>query len=311
MKCPFAAVAGLPMSCSRAARMSCSEVSRERGRGIGRGHAVVEQVAAGDLGLRHAVLGVDLGQHHREHPCHVQDSQPIRRSGLGQHPPQLAADALRGQPLHVGTVDAHRIQGPGLDGQPQGRREPGAPQQAQGILLEPGVRITHGAQDAGVQVRQATGRIVQHRLSGSGRPCGTTPGEGVDGEVAPPEVVVHIVGPGDLVGPSVVAVGVVPAEGRDLDAGHIDRPEHAPRMTRRGTAPGCARVERPWPGRCRGLGDRAAHPGPRRRRHRPRGRAATAGSSTSSASDGIAAATVDDCGHARDATRSQPADRNR
>ena len=103
--------------------------------------------------------------------------------------------------------------GPGarIDGQHEVPGEAQRPQYAQVILREAVGRLAHGAQDRIAQIDQPAVRVAQ--LLGE-----RVPGEGVNGEVAPAQVLVHRVGEFDH---------GVPAVGRHVatEGGHLV--EHA------------------------------------------------------------------------------------
>ncbi len=110
-----------------------------------------------------------------------------------------------------------------VDGQADLGGQAGGTEHAQRVLVEAGVWIPDRAQEASVEVDLAPGGIKETGLRGVRRgPPGCrrrpTPGDGVDGEVAPSEVRERIVGEGHVVGTPMVGVPMVDAKG-----GHLNR----------------------------------------------------------------------------------------
>ena len=158
--------------------------------------------------------------------------------------------------------------------QAQGGREPRAPKESQCILVEPLVGVAHGAQHPRVEVLDAAQRIDQGGHLGlvSGRTGRQAPADGVDGEVAATQVLCQVIGPGDRVGPPMVAICVVAPECGHLDPSHVDRAKDAHGMTagkqlQDGVRPGVrGQVD------VVAVADPAAHRGSRHRPRRRRGR---------------------------------------
>ena len=94
-----------------------------------------------------------------------------------------------------------------LQGEVQLGGQPQPPQGAQGVLLEAPVRVAHAPHQLPLQVGPPSEPVHQPR-----RP----PGHGVDGEVPPGQVVLQPGGEGHPVGPAVVGVALLPAEGGHL-----------------------------------------------------------------------------------------------
>ena len=126
-------------------------------------------------------------------------------------------DPLRGEPANVAPARAHGVERLGLDGQVERGDEAGTPEESQGVLGEARSRVAHRAQPSLRDVGQAAHRVDERGDTGCGRSGGSTPRERIDGEVPATQVLGQVIGPGHRVRPSVVAIGVIAAEGGDLD----------------------------------------------------------------------------------------------
>ena len=174
-----------------------------------------------------AVVAIPLVKSH-----HRQDLRPEDADDVGIRPQdlrrliprrqlfQLRPDALRGdvpQQFPVPVDGRRRVR---MDGKAQLGGEPRSPEDPQGVLVEPAVRVPHAPEDARRQVLPPPQGVLElpRRIQR----------QGVDGEVPPPQVLLQGVGEGHGLRPPVVPVGPVPPEGGDL---------HAPRRRPDGDGP--------------------------------------------------------------------------
>ena len=141
---------------------------------------------------------------------------------LPQHLQQLFAHALGGEVHQLRRRLPRRLPRRVVDAQPEAAGKAQGAQHAQPVLAKALGGVAHGAQDAVAQVRQAAVRIA-HLLRKR------MPGDRVDGEVAPLQVVIHPVREDDARVPSVRLH--VPAKGRYLVQPSI-LPQHPHRPVR-------------------------------------------------------------------------------
>ena len=183
---------------------------REHRRGVHGAQRVGPQVVAGHLRLRHAPLRRQVRRQGLQEARLLEQPQPARRRGRGQQALQFAAPTLgrhvaqQGRRILDGAARA-RLQVEAQDG-----RQPDRPQEAQRVLVEADGRVADRADETPRQVRATVVRIDQA--------VGPV-GHGIDGEVAPGEVLGEARRERHAVGPPVVAVAVVAAEGRHLHLG--------------------------------------------------------------------------------------------
>ena len=87
---------------------------------------------------------IQLREEHRQH----------RRFQIGaglwcrQQTAQLLGDPLGGHAVQMAAQRLGRLPGGRVEGEAEPRREPVEPQDAQGVLLEPALRLPHGPDDA-------------------------------------------------------------------------------------------------------------------------------------------------------------------
>jgi hypothetical protein len=130
-------------------------------------------------------------------------------------------------PCQVLGVKLDRPRRPLLDREAEPRREAHGPEHAQVVFAEPLVGVADGADHAGPQVLAAAD-VVDDRVPRKFRQRVLE--EAVDGEVAPPRVVLGV-GELDLAGPPAVFVAPLEAEGGDLDlVAHQPHQRHAERL---------------------------------------------------------------------------------
>ena len=147
--------------------------------------AVLPHVEAVRLGLCGLLHGVSLGQHDGEGAPAIEETQPRRRRRLGEDAEQLVAHALRGDFREAGR----RARGRLLDPLPRRPSRPdGQPRRAEhpdGIV----VQRAGGAEpdEAHAQIVEPARGVLHGSLARSGE-LEDGHSEGVDGEVAPPQV---------------------------------------------------------------------------------------------------------------------------
>ena len=125
-----------------------------------------------------------------------------------QQTAQLLRDALFGHAVQMAAERSGRLPGGRVDGKAEPGREPVEPQDAQGVFLEPALRLPHRPHDADGKVVLPAERVDE--------PFFGVIGHGVDGKIPPGQVFFYVRHKGDMV--RVAAVGIRPlgAEGRDL-----------------------------------------------------------------------------------------------
>jgi hypothetical protein len=148
--------------------------------------------------------------------------------------PTDGCDPFAGQVLDERCVALDCIERPGLDLEVERRREADRADHPQGILPEAFVRVADGPQDAMADVADATERVDEPGRERQGRDgpgcvrsgllrCGlvryAAPGERVDGEIAPAQVLLDRVAEFHTVRSSEVGIVVVDPEGRDFVLG--------------------------------------------------------------------------------------------
>ena len=106
----------------------------------------------------------------------------------------FAADALLGDPLDVGGVVDHGLPRQGSMREVEPGRDAHRAQQAQRVLVEASAGVAHGAHQPGLEVALSIGRIDQ---AAGGLGPASAPGDGVDGEVAPGQVLEDVLAEGD------------------------------------------------------------------------------------------------------------------
>ncbi len=187
---------------------------------------VVPEVLARNLPLRDPPLAGELRRDDGEQPCLPAQAQRDRGPIRAQEADQLREGPLGGDASGQAGLDRERGPRRRLDGEAERRDEADGPQHSQGVLTEAGARIPDGADDPRLEVGPAVERVddVTGRTGLVERDR-----HRVDGEVAAGEVVVERVAEGDVVGPPVIRVRPVAAEGGHLvgpvGQGHDDRPE--------------------------------------------------------------------------------------
>ena len=139
-----------------------------------------------------------------------------------EHEPDLVAGALLRHPCDVGRVLADRLERPRLDGEAELCRDPDRPKHPQRVLVEALVGVADGANEAGPQVSDAVGGVD---ASGRAARPQAAPGDRVDRQVAPREVLECVIGERDGLGPTMVGVAMVAPERRDLHVTHRHRAE--------------------------------------------------------------------------------------
>ena len=162
-----------------------------------------------------AVVAVPLVKpHHGEElrPKHAEDlriaPQNLRRAFPRQELEKLRLNPFRRDIRQPFPVPADGRRRPGLDFQAQRRRKAKAPENPQGVLLKPPVRVPHAAEASPAEVLPAPEGVPE--LSPE------VPGHGVGSEVPPGQVLVQGTGKGDGLRAAVVPVGPVDPVGRDL-----------------------------------------------------------------------------------------------
>ena len=159
-----------------------------------------------------ALVEANAGQNFRQdNPQHVGVfQQDIQNMFPAEDAGQLRQDALRGDALQQRRAPADGLGGAGFDGKPQAGGEAEAPENPQGVLLEPFFRVPHRPQDVGGQVRPPA--------EGVGQLPPEVDGDGVDGEIPAGQVLRQGTGKLHALRMAVVQVIAVPAEGGDLHA---------------------------------------------------------------------------------------------
>ena len=164
-----------------------------------------------------AVVAIPLVKSH-----HRQDLRPEDADDVGIRPQdlrrliprrqlfQLRPDALRGDVPQQLPVPVDGVRRGRMDSKAQLGGKPRSPENPQGVLVEPAVRVPHAPEDARRQVLPPPQGVLElpRRIQR----------QGVDGEVPPPQVLLQGVGEGHGLRPPVVPVGPVPPEGGDLHA---------------------------------------------------------------------------------------------
>jgi hypothetical protein len=176
---------------------------------------VAPEVLAGDFVLTDAALPVQLGQDHRQQPCFGHQTQPDRGPRRPEKLEQLGTDPFAGEVGAKIGVAADRGERLRLDLEPERGRQPDRTNHPQGVLAEAPVRISDRPQDACREVLAAPEQVDEPRRVARR----ATPGQGVDGEVPPRQVLLDRRPELDRVGVAEVGVGDVPAEGRYLVLG--------------------------------------------------------------------------------------------
>ena len=160
-------------------------------------------------------------------PVVRQDLECVRGRVGGDHAAQLGTDALLRHPAHEIGRASHCRRGARLDVEVELGRKPSSAQQPQSVLVEarggsPTARSTKRRRSARPSVGSASAGSLRFT-------AGSSPGYGVDGEIAPHQVLADLVRESYRVGAPMVCVLVVTPEGRYLDAAfggrHGDRPE--------------------------------------------------------------------------------------
>jgi len=149
--------------------------------------------------------------------CRIQfredDRQHLRfqigpRCRSSQQTAQLLRDALFGHAVQMAAERSGRLPGGRVDGKAEPGREPVEPQDAQGVFLEPALRLPHRPHDAGGKVVLPAERVDE--------PFFGVIGHGVDGEIPPGQVFFYVRHKGDVVRVAAVRIRPLGAEGRDL-----------------------------------------------------------------------------------------------
>ena len=120
---------------------------------------------------------------------------------------KLPADALPGHHGQPRRLSPDGLGGVRMDGKVQLSGQPKSPEDAQSVLLKAALRLSHAADEPGLQVGPAAETVCQPVL---------VPGHGVDGKVPPGQVLRQAGGEGHLVGVAAIGVGALPAEGGHL-----------------------------------------------------------------------------------------------
>ena len=130
-----------------------------------------------------------LGQRLLQHGGGIYEYPIAERAYLG-------ADPLLGDPLDICRVGLDGSARHGLDGEVEPGRDAHGSQQAQSILVESADGIAHGPHQPGLEITLPIGGI-DHARGRVG--TATTPGDGVDGQVAPGEVLEDVLAEGDRI----------------------------------------------------------------------------------------------------------------
>ena len=206
-------------------------------RGVDRGERVMEDIVGVVAVLRNSVASGEFRQDAAQEPCLVEEGESGRWEGREEELLEFVADPFGGDLLDPGSAEHERAIGPRLEVEVELRGEADRPQEPQAVLGEAFHRIADGAQDASLEVGEPAGRVGEPAVE-------RIPGEGVDGEITPDQVVLEVVGELNLVRAPRVAVEAVAAKGRDLVGGVLmedsDRAEARSQFER-------AREERPGP----------------------------------------------------------------
>ena len=164
-----------------------------------------------------AVVAIPLVKSHHRQDLRPEDAddvgirpQDLRRPVSRHQLFQLRPDALRGDVPQQRPVPVNGRRRIRVNGKPKLGGEPEAPEDPQGVLVEPAVRVPHAPEDARRKVRPASQGVVQIPRQIH---C-----HGVDGEVPAPQILLQGVGEFHGLRPPVVPVGPVPPEGGDLHA---------------------------------------------------------------------------------------------
>ena len=215
-----------------------------------------------------AVVAVPLVQAHHvqqfrpEDPCRLRKGpQGFCRKGALEQFAELRPDPFHGDFPQKTPLPAEGCRRVRMDGKAQFRQEPQAPEDPQGILLEPLIRIPYAPEEPRLQIRPAAQRIPQFP--------GQIHRHGVDGKVPPAEILLQGAGEGHGVRPAVVAVCPVHPKGGGLNRAALrpdgDRAVFQPGGKGAGQGHGLLRQSRrghvPVPGDAaqKGVPDAAAH----------------------------------------------------
>ena len=164
----------------------------------------------------------ELGQRRRQDAAPVQEPEGSRRLGRLEHAADLAADALLGDPRrrrpHVPLIAAS-VTGSMSKSRRAAMRTARSSRRASSSKRRPGspTARTSRARRSPWPSAGSTSR--------SPRPAPTAPGDGVDGQVPPRQVLVDVVAERDAVGTTMVGIAMVAPERRDLEAARLDGAE--------------------------------------------------------------------------------------
>ena len=187
-----------------------------------------------------AVMHIVLRKPHRRRQLREHHPQNIRVGQQNLPRPRAAEQfaQLHKHPLDRNFLEQRRISPGGgvrlrVQLEPQHRSKPNRPQDAQGVLLKPPVRLPHRADDPGRQIRLPAEKILQAFAGGVGH--------GVDGKVPPGRVLPQAAGKGHPVRVAGVGIAAVHAIGRDLQRHALQQHRHRPVLQ--------ARLDAPLPGK--------------------------------------------------------------
>lgn len=194
---------------------------RERERRI-RGQVFEQQEGVGPdvaFGVEFGRLGDALhaggfGKEDVEQSGGVEEFETAAGAAFGEDAGEFIADAFGGDGGDGGGEVREGVPGGGFDFEAKAGGEADGAEQAEAVLREALCRVADGAETAGVEVGEAVDVVGD--LAGEG-----VFEEGVDGEVAAEDVLAGVGFEGDGLGAAAIAVGVVGAEGGDLDFGFV------------------------------------------------------------------------------------------
>lgn len=153
-----------------------------------------------------------LGQEDFEQSGGVEEFETAAGAAFGQDAGEFVADPFGGDGGDGGREAREGVPGGGFDFEAEAGGKADGAEQAEAVFGEALSGVADGAEAVGVEVGEAFDVVDDLAVEGIFE-------EGVDGEVAAEDVLAGVGFEGDGLGAAAVAVGVVGAEGGDLDFG--------------------------------------------------------------------------------------------
>ncbi len=179
-----------------------------------------------------------LGHHERGEARVNERREPLSHAHAEQQLGQFVASTLRGHDLEPPSKVRHCGERCGLDLEPQLRHEPRPTHHPQRVIAKRDLGLNRRAQQPAGEVLEATERVNE-------LPGGQAHRHGVDGEIAPREVVEQRrpKGNGRLAGLAVIRVGAIRSDlYNHIAAPRADGPKLAPHVPRGARPPGEQRL---------------------------------------------------------------------